>query len=79
MMIDIIPPRVHRDTLGEVFSSPLLMWLIIFTRPKPAYGRQGLLGSLGQDTDQAGTFSGVLNISLRASSAELGFKPTWNH
>ena len=25
---------------------------IIITRPKPAYGRQGLAGSLGQDTDQ---------------------------
>ena len=34
---------------------------IIITRPKPAYGRQGLAGSWGQDTDQAGTFLGVLN------------------
>ena len=53
--------------------------IIIITRPKPAYGRQGLVGSLGQDTDQAGTFWGVLNVSLRASSAQLRFKPTWNH
>ena len=49
---------------------------IITTRPKPAYGRQGLAGSWGQDTDQAGTFWGVLNVSLRACSAQLGFKPT---
>ena len=35
--------------------------IIIITRPKPAYGRQGLAGSWGQDTDQAGTFLGVLN------------------
>ena len=35
--------------------------IIIITRPKPAYGRQGLVGSWGQDTDQAGTFLGVLN------------------
>ena len=52
---------------------------IIITMPKPAYGRQGLAGSWGQDTDQAGTFWGVLNVSLRACSAQLGFKPTWNH
>ena len=53
--------------------------IIIITRPKPAYGRQDLVGSLGQETDQAGTFWGVLNVSLRASSAHLGYKPTWNH
>ena len=35
--------------------------VIIFTRPKPAHDRQGLAGSWGQDTDQAGTFLGVLN------------------
>ena len=26
--------------------------IIIITRPKPAYGRQGLAGSWGQDTDE---------------------------
>ena len=45
---------------------------IIITRPKPAYGRQGLAGLWGQDTDQAGTFWGVVNISLRDFSAQLG-------
>ena len=29
---------------------------IIITRPKPAYGRQGLAGSWGQDTDEVNTF-----------------------
>ena len=29
---------------------------IITTRPKPAYGRQGLAGSWGQDTDEVSTF-----------------------
>ena len=53
--------------------------LIIITRPKPAYGRQGLAGSWGQDSEQAVTFWGVLNVSLCASSAQLGIKPTWNH
>ena len=50
--------------------------IIIITRPKPAYGRQGLAGSWGQDTDQAGTFWGVLNVSLRAFGAQLGYKLT---
>ena len=39
----------------------LIIIIIIITRPKPAYGRQGLAGSWGQDTDQAGTFWDVLN------------------
>ena len=29
---------------------------IIITRPKPAYGWQGLAGSWGQDTDEVSTF-----------------------
>ena len=36
--------------------------IIIFARPKPAYGQQGLAGSWDQDTDQAGFFWGVLNV-----------------
>ena len=39
----------------------VLFQIINITRPKPAYGRQGLAGSWVQDTDQAGTFLGVLN------------------
>ena len=46
--------------------------IIIINRPKPAYGRQGLAGLWGQDTDQAGTLWGVVNISLCAFSAQLG-------
>ena len=34
----------------------LLISIIIITRPKPAYGRQGLAGSWGQDTDEVSTF-----------------------
>ena len=30
--------------------------IIMITRPKPAYGRQGLAGSWGQDTDEVSTF-----------------------
>ena len=52
---------------------------IIITRPKPAYGRQGLAGLWGQDTDEVNTFWGILNVSLRACGAQLGIKPTWDH
>ena len=45
--------------------------MIIITRPKPAYGRQSLEGGIaGHDTDQAVTFWGVLNVSLRAYGAQ---------
>ena len=57
----------------------IIIIIIIITRPKPAYGRQGLAGLWGQDTDQGGTFWDVLNVSLRASGAQLGYKLTWNH
>merc|ERR1712218_409425 len=37
-------------------SSPCHHLVIIITRPKPAYGQQGLAGSWGQDTDEVSTF-----------------------
>ena len=33
-----------------------VIFSIIITRPKPAYGRHGLAGSWGQDTDEVSTF-----------------------
>ena len=62
--------RMEFQGMGEVASPKNL--IIIITRPKPAYGQQGLAGLWGQDTDQAGTFWGVVNISLRDFSAQLG-------
>ena len=50
--------------------------VIIITRPKPAYGRQGLAGSWGQDTDEVSTF---LVFSLQACGAQLQNNPTWDH
>ena len=38
----------------QVISLPIFS--IISTRPKPAYGRQGLAGSWGQDTYEVSTF-----------------------
>ena len=34
----------------------IIIIIIITTRPKPAYGRQGLAGPWGQDTDEVSTF-----------------------
>ena len=34
----------------------LLLIIIIITRPMPAYGRQGLAVSWGQNTDEVSTF-----------------------
>ena len=42
--------RCSVDSSGEVFIFIIIV-IIITTRPKPAYGRQGLAGSWGQDTD----------------------------
>ena len=46
---------------GELFEGKeeeggRLYIIIIITRPKPAYGRQGLAGSWGQNTDEVSTF-----------------------
>ena len=48
---------------------------IMITRPKPAYGRQGLAGSWGQDTDKVSNFW----VFLTSHFAQLGIKPTWDH
>ena len=73
------PRRLTRWACGFVI-------IIIDTRTKPAYGRQGLAESWGQDTNQARIFWGILNVSLRTSGAQFGCKltlnhkkPTWNH
>ena len=42
--------------------------IIIITRPKPAYGRPGLAGSWGQDTDGVST-----------CGAQVRLKPTRDH
>ena len=64
----------HTQVIVFIIISILavIVVIIIVTRPKPAYGRQGLAGWWGQDTDQAGTFWDVLNVSLRAYGAQLG-------
>ena len=39
-----------------MFLVMFMFTIIIITRPKPAYGRQGLAGLWGQDTDEVSTF-----------------------
>ena len=48
---------------------------IIITRPKPAYGRQGLAGLWDQDTDKVSNFW----VFLTSHFAQLGIKLTWDH
>ena len=51
----------------------IITMIIIITRPKPAYGRQGLEGSWGQDTDKVSTFWVFLtsHFAPAALSSEL--------
>ena len=60
--------------LDEQWDSQVII-IIIITRPKPAYGQQGLAGSWGQDTDKVSNFW----VSLTSYFAQLGIKPTWDH
>ena len=45
--------------------------IIIITRPKPAYGRQGLAGSWGQDTDEVSTFLVFLTSHFAPAALSL--------
>ena len=51
-------PSCWRLCLSGSGRSPcgVIAIIIIITRPKPASGRQGLVGSWGQDTDEVSTF-----------------------
>ena len=58
-------------------SLHLVIIIIIITRPKPAYSRQGLAGSWGQDTDEVSTFLVFLTshfapVALSSDLTNLG-------
>ena len=57
------------------FLEKFIIIIIITTRPKPAYGRQGLAGSWGQNTDKVSNFW----VFLTSHFAQLRIKPTWDH
>ena len=53
---------------------------MMITRPKPAYGRQGLAGSWGQNTDEVSTFLVFLtsHFAPAALSSDLNQPGTLN-
>ena len=57
--VDRAPLGLHEDTEARGLLSILVITVIIIiivTRPMPAYGRQGLAVSWGQNTDEVSTF-----------------------
>ena len=55
----------------------VFVFIIMITRPKPAFGRQGLVGSWGQDTDEVSTFLVFLTshfapVALSSDLTNLG-------
>ena len=48
--------KTHLLTMIEQHISIIITIIIIITRPKAAYGRQGLAGSWGQDIGEVRTF-----------------------
>ena len=61
MAVSIPTSTINQVTMLAIFYIMLIVHIIIITRPKPAYGRQGLARLWGQDTDQAGTFWGFVD------------------
>ena len=63
-----------------IFTIMTIIIIIIIIRPKPAYGRQGLAGSWGQDTDEVRTFLVFLTSQFApaALSSDLNQRGTMN-
>ena len=56
------------------------LWFFKKTRPKPAYGRQGLAGSWGQDTgDRSNQPGTIIDNENPPGNLEKPWKPTKNH
>ena len=72
--------KTHLLTMIERHISIIITIIIIITRPKPAYGRQGLAGSWGQDTDEVSTFLVFLtsHFAPAALSSDLNQPGTIN-
>ena len=66
-----LEPKLQLFEVWEMMVRQII--IIIITRPKPAYGRQGLAGSWGQDTDKVSTFWVFLtsHFAPAALSSEL--------
>ena len=65
---------VARQVVIIIIATTTNIIIIIITRPKPAYGRLGLAGSWGQDTDEVSTFLVFLtsHFAPAALSSEVG-------
>ena len=78
------PLNIYPDISSAVAAAHLsnlsiinIITIIIITRPKPAYGRQGLAGPWGQDTDEVSTFLVFLTshfapVALSSDLTNLG-------
>ena len=73
------------ETLSDLLIPGIVLKLFydiifIFTSPKQAYGRQGLVGSWGQDTDEVSTFLVFLtpHFAPAALSSDLNQPGTIN-
>ena len=51
-----LPYETKDKCMCQIRTARTTIIIIIITRPKPAYGRQGLAGSWGQNTDEVSTF-----------------------
>ena len=56
----------------------VIIVIIIITRPKPAYGRQGLAGSWGQDTDAVSTFLVFLTSHFAPAALSSDLNQPWS-
>ena len=58
MGMDNIYAKKKKNIFSHIvcFQIIIIIIIIIITRPKAAYGRPGLAGSWGQDTDEVSTF-----------------------
>ena len=57
--------EIEQEGSDHKVANIIFIFVIIITRPKQT-------GSCGQDSNQAGTFRGVLNVSLCVLGALLG-------
>ena len=72
--------KIFSTTTMILTTSTTTITVIIITRPKPAYGRQGLAGSWGQDTDEVSNFLVFLtsHFAPAALSSDLNQPGTIN-
>ena len=82
--MDARPALVHQVVIIYTIIAGIIIYLvivgliIIITRPKPAYGRQGLAGSWGQDTDKVRTFLVFLTSHFAPAALSSDLNQPWS-